>query len=84
MPLTGSQVYQLQQAILSAFDEASLAQMVRIRLDENLASIAGGANLGDVVFNLITWAERTGHTEALIAGAAASNPHNPELGLTDY
>jgi hypothetical protein len=79
MPLTGSQFQQLQQGLLSAFDEPALKQMVRFHLGEELAAIAGGANLGDTVFNLISWAERNGRTQELVSGAAAGNPRNPEL-----
>jgi hypothetical protein len=81
MSLTGSQIEQLQTALLHAFDEPSLTQMVRIRLGEDIRAVAGGANLSDLVFSLITWAERTGRTSELIAGASASNPQNPELKL---
>jgi hypothetical protein len=79
MPLTGPQFQQLQQALLRAFDEPALKQMVRFYLGEDLPAIAGGANFGDIVFNLISWAERTGRTQELVSGAAASNPHNSEL-----
>ena len=76
MALRGAQIMQFQEALLSAFDGPGLAQMVRIRLDEDLAAVAGGGNLSEVVFNLILWAERTGRTEELVVGASASNPQN--------
>ena len=79
MALRGAQIMQFQEALLSAFDGSGLAQMVRIRLDEDLAAVAGGANLSEVVFNLILWAERTGRTEELVVGASASNPQNALL-----
>lgn len=79
MALRGAQILQFQEALLSAYDAPGLAQMVRIRLDEDLAAIAGGTNLSEVVFNLILWAERTGHTEELVVGASASNPQNALL-----
>jgi hypothetical protein len=79
MPLRGAQILQFQEALLSAYDGPSLAQLVRIRLDEDLPAIAGGANLGEVVFNLILWAERTGRTQELVVGALASNPQNTQL-----
>ena len=34
--LTGPQVAQLQAALLEAFDQPELAQMVKVELDENL------------------------------------------------
>jgi hypothetical protein len=79
MTLRGAQILQFQEALLSAFDGPGLAQMVRIRLDEDLAAVAGGGNLSEVVFNLILWAERTGRTEELVVGASASNPQNALL-----
>lgn len=79
MALRGAQILQFQEALLSAYDASGLAQMVRIRLDEDLAAIAGGGNLSEVVFNLILWAERTGRTEELVVGASASNPQNALL-----
>ncbi|MFN8466060.1 MAG: effector-associated domain EAD1-containing protein [Caldilineaceae bacterium] len=79
MALRGAQILQFQEALLSAYDGPGLAQMVRIRLDEDLAAVAGGANLSETVFNLILWAERTGRTEELVVGASASNPQNALL-----
>ena len=79
MALRGAQIMQFQEALLSAYDGPGLAQMVRIRLDEDLAAVAGGANLSEMVFNLILWAERTGRTDELVVGASASNPQNALL-----
>src|SRR3954447_8554236 len=79
MPLRGAQIMQFQEALLNAYDGPALAQMVRIRLEEDLPAIAGGINLREVVFNLILWAERTGRTEELVVGASASNPQNALL-----
>jgi hypothetical protein len=79
MALRGAQIMQFQEALLSAYDGPGLAQMVRIRLDEDLAAVAGGGNLSEVVFNLVLWAERTGRTEELVVGASASNPQNALL-----
>jgi hypothetical protein len=79
MALRGAQILQFQEALLSAYDGPGLAQMVRIRLDEDLAAVAGGGNLSEVAFNLILWAERTGRTEELVVGASASNPQNALL-----
>ena len=79
MALRGAQILQFQEALLSAYDGPGLAQMVRIRLDEDLAAVAGGGNLSEVVFNLILWAERMGRTEELVVGASANNPQNALL-----
>ncbi len=80
MRLTGYEFLQLQQALLSAFPSpASLAQMVRVRFDLNLAAVAGGNNHTEVMFNLITWAESEGKVEALLQRASQENPGNEEL-----
>ena len=77
--LTGRQYGALQKALIAAFTEESLTQMVKLELDENLAAIAGGSNLGAKVFALIDWAERTGRLSRLIQGALSANPDSPEL-----
>jgi hypothetical protein len=50
--------------------------MVKFELDENVDELAGGDNLGKVIFNLIMWAERTGRFDELIKGAISHNPRN--------
>ncbi len=70
----------LQEALLSAFPTpGSLQQMAAFHLKKNLAVIAGGSNYGEIVFNLIMWAEAQGETEKLIAGARQMNPGNSRL-----
>ncbi|MEZ4714187.1 MAG: effector-associated domain EAD1-containing protein [Caldilineaceae bacterium] len=77
MKLTGHQIQTLQSTLLSAYGSpAALAQMVRIYLDQNLNTVAGGDNLGEIVFNLIAWAERSGNLLRLAEGAAEANPGN--------
>jgi tetratricopeptide (TPR) repeat protein len=81
MKLTGSQIEELQKALLDAYPTPNaLAQMVRVRLDENLNAIASGDDLSQMVFKLITWAETNGRLVDLVNGAHAANPGNPELG----
>jgi len=77
--LAGPQFKQFQDALLSAFDGGTLRSMVRMELDENLDNIAGGSNLGAVVFELISWAQRTGRLDALLDGACTAVPGNPDL-----
>jgi hypothetical protein len=80
MKLSGPQFQQLQHALLSAYPTANmLAQMVRIYLEENLHIVAGGADLNELVFNLIRWAEAGGRLTALVEGAHAANSGNPAL-----
>jgi V8-like Glu-specific endopeptidase len=79
--LTGEQEKQLFDALLDAFlTENELAQMVRFGgVVRNLATIAGSGKLGDVVFNLITWAGAHDKTGDLIIAARNANPTNAFL-----
>lgn len=79
--LSGSQNRRLTEALLSAFPALTqLERMVKWGLDQDLAFIAGGVNLTDVVFDLLTkWAEPQGKTGELILAARAVNPGNPKL-----
>ena len=78
--LTSPQFALLRAALLDGYrTEQQLAIMVRIQLAKNLYEIAGGNTLGEVVFSLIEWAERTGHLAKLIVGAYEHNPDNDKL-----
>ena len=78
--LSGKQIRELQKALLDAFPARDdLRMMVRVELNENLDAIAGGDTLRAVAFSLIEWAQRTGRTEELIAGAQRGNPGNAAL-----
>jgi hypothetical protein len=77
--LSGPQFKQFHEALLSAYDPATLAQMTTFELDINLSSVAGGSNLSAVTFNLIDWAQRTGRLNDLIRGALNGAPGNSAL-----
>ena len=80
MKLAGSQIAQLLDALLDAYSRRDdLRIMMRVELDENFDAIAGGDTLRAAAFSLIEWAQRTGRTEELIAGARRSNPGNLAL-----
>jgi hypothetical protein len=80
MKLTGSELQQLQQVMMSAFPtRAALEQFALFQLGENLNVIAGGDTLGDLVFSLMRWAVATGRIEEVIGEAQAANPGNPDL-----
>ena len=80
MNLSGEDCKQLQDALTDAFpDDSSLEQMLRFELNKNLNEIASGANLKEIVFNLITTAESQGWVKSLISAAHSSNPGNPKL-----
>ena len=79
MALNGAQRAQIQKALLAAFDEADLRQLVAHELDADLDAVAGGDNTAELVFNLIKWVDQTGCVRKLIDGALRQNPGNPEL-----
>lgn len=81
MKLSGAELKKLVNAIVSAYPTKNdLAMMVEFELEENLEAIAGGDNLKDIVFKLLTrWAIPQGKTYRLILAAYESNPDNPEL-----
>ncbi len=65
--LSGSDKRRLREAVLSAYpSQGDLQIFVEEYLNENLAAIAGGDNLSQVVFKLIQWAIAKGRIEALI------------------
>ena len=78
--LSGKQIKDLVDALIHAYpSEADLAMMVRIELNETLAAVAAGSNLRVLIFDLITWAERSGRVNELVAGAVRRTPGNPML-----
>jgi hypothetical protein len=81
--LSGEDLQDLHGALLEAFPTLdSLAQLLTFRLGANLQAIAGASNLSDATFKVITWAEATGRTRALITGARDENPGNERLSAT--
>ena len=81
MKLSGSELKKLVDAIVGAYPTLQdLAMMVQFELEENLDAIAGGGNLKQLVFNLVTkWAIPRGKIYRLILAAYESNPDNLEL-----
>lgn len=80
MQLTGRQIQQIRDAILDAYPTRDeLRALVRIELDQNLDSIAGGDNLRILVFNLVTWAEQHGRIDELVNSAYNQNQGNLAL-----
>lgn len=70
----------LQHALISAFPtSAEFGMFINISLDVNLAAVAGGNNLTEIVFNLILWAIAHGRQEELVTKAHHRNPGNAEL-----
>src|SRR5262245_38985360 len=78
--LTIEERAQLRAALLGAFPtKGDLQQLTYLRMDETLEHVADGANYGQVVSNLIGWAESHDRTEELIRAARAMNPGNADL-----
>jgi hypothetical protein len=79
MPTSGEVQEKLLQALLSAYDRATLVRLVRFRLNEDLDAITEPGSLSKVVTELIAWALREGRLEELIQQARNRNPGNPDL-----
>ncbi|MEZ4709939.1 MAG: SUMF1/EgtB/PvdO family nonheme iron enzyme [Caldilineaceae bacterium] len=80
MQLTGPQLHQIQEALLSAFpSKDELSMLARLDLEQNLDAIAGGENQRVIIFKLLTWAESNGRVAHLIAAALRQRPGNPLL-----
>src|SRR4051812_6049275 len=71
---------QLHEALVDAFpSQAALAQMLLLELGVNLDAVALGANLEEVVYRLLVWAQARGRFDDLVLAAARANPTNPKL-----
>ena len=78
--INGRQQGELADALVHAFgNKEELGRMVTVKLDENLESIAGGATLAPVAFDLVDWAKRSGYLRELIQGALDTKPRNARL-----
>jgi Effector-associated domain 1/Trypsin-like peptidase domain len=78
--LDGRQKKALHAALRHAFPRpAALERLVEFHLDEHLAVIAGEGALDDVIFRVIAWSEAQGRLDALVNGARAEAPGNPQL-----
>lgn len=77
--LTKEQIRLVNNALLHAFEEASLRRMLRMQMDIELDQVSGGMSFADKVFSLVQWAERNGQVAALMVAAAAENRGNLEL-----
>lgn len=81
--LNQEQFIRLQSAILDAYTtEVQLEQVLRFHLDTNLNAVAGGDNLSEITFQLVIWAERSGHLADLLDALREGNPGNSNLAQT--
>ncbi|MDY3558400.1 effector-associated domain EAD1-containing protein [Gemmata sp. JC673] len=77
--LSGQQVKQLQQCLLSSFNFDELSRIVQFELNEQFASIAPPGTMSTATFELVMWAERTGRTAELIKAVMAARPNSPDM-----
>ena len=76
MPLNGSELRKLHQAILSGFNGSELEQLVRFDLNQRLENITSPGPLPAVVNSLVAWAEQQGVTRELIEAVRRARPNN--------
>lgn len=76
MSITGPQFEQLQNVLVSAFDDAGLEQLCAFELEVDFGSITAPGSRTERVFQLIGWAKRTERIGDLLAGAYNRNPTN--------
>ncbi|NEQ87039.1 MAG: hypothetical protein F6K26_45505 [Moorea sp. SIO2I5] len=70
----------INDALCSAFtSETQLAMMVRYEFSINLAQVASGGNLKEIVHTLLESFESSNSLEKLLDGALKQNPNNPKL-----
>ena len=80
MQISGPQLKELQEALISAFPtRQDLSMMVTHGLDENLSAIAGDGSLAHTVHALLQWANARAKCEELIKAALRQNGQNPQL-----
>lgn len=81
MQLTGDELRALTEALLDTFpSRAALAQMVSYQFDANLDVISGSsADAYSTVYELVSWAESTGNTAALIRATQQVSPKSPAM-----
>lgn len=77
--LSGSQIKQLQSALLAGFSFDDLSRLTTFELNERLDSIVPPGPMSSVTFDLIMWAEREGRTSELIKALMAARPNNPSV-----
>lgn len=70
-----SNLQEINEALLVAFNLSSLERLVAYHLDIELEKVATGGNLKGIVFALTQWATRAGRLVELIEAARAESEH---------
>src|SRR5262245_34082848 len=74
--MDGRRMEMLRDAICESYDQDSLTQLVRFRLDKDLARLVPQGGFGTVVFKLIDHASREDWLLDLIVAAGEARPSN--------
>ncbi len=77
--IPGLDVREFQTALLGAFDQDELEELVRMGLNESLRAIVAPAPTKHMVFKLIEWAERKGLLADLARAAYLEQPRDAKL-----
>jgi hypothetical protein len=77
--MTGIELEEVHAVLVECFDPQSFAQFLKMRMDRVLANIAGPGSFGNVVFEVLSVAEREGWDALLVARAAEVRPLRPDI-----
>ncbi len=77
--MSGVKFTEFAQALAEGFDSFELASLLRTEMSVRLDRIVGGGPFDQVIFNLVSWAERRGLEVELIRAAYRVNPGNDQV-----
>jgi hypothetical protein len=77
MPLSGPQAEALHRAILDAFSQPELEQLLRHKLNQRLDEIAARGSLSETAHAVVDWADRRGRIPGLVVAILEERPNKP-------
>jgi hypothetical protein len=77
--MPGVQLEEIWNAFTAGYTKKSLQQMLMFRLNKDLDDLVGDGSMRDMVFDLLTLAEREGWTTDLVREGYLYNPRNNDL-----
>jgi hypothetical protein len=79
--MTGDQMQRLKEAVLLAYDEDQLQQLVHFTLGKDLFTLVKPGAFNGVVFRLLRWAEMEGDPtlRKLVEAIKADRPGRPDV-----
>src|SRR5690242_16770854 len=77
--MCGVQFEEVWKALYTGYFRSRFERMLRFRLDIDLDSVVGPGSMEDIVFDLLSQAEREGWTTDLMREAYRFNPRNTNL-----